>query len=230
MSIDKIDTYFYQPRVSITGGDYTYNLGVGYRRIPSEDLLWGINLFGDYEDLHEHGRIGLGYEAITQKLEGRLNTYFGITTKRVVEERDNVNSIYERVANGFDYELGTPLPYLPWLKIYASGFWYDFKESDNMIGWKSRLEAKLSEALILEFFTWDDNKGGQEFGGKAEVRVAFDSFADFKEIFTLSDEPFPRKDLKKSTLIPVERNFDIVVEKWSETPPGNVVVAIGRAN
>ncbi len=226
-SDDKINTFFYQPRVSITGGDYTYNLGLGYRRLPSEDFLWGINLFGDYEDLHEHGRIGLGYEIITQKLEGRLNSYFGVTTKRIVEEGNGV-SIIERVANGFDYELGSALPYLPWLKLYASGFWYDFKKFDNMTGWKSRLEAKLSEAITLEFYTWDDNKGGQEFGGRAECRIAFDSFSDFKEIFKLADEAFPRKDLKKMTLIPVERDFDIVVEKWSTV--GNTTVEIRRGN
>ena len=223
-SEDKTRTFFYQPRISITGGDFTYNLGVGYRRLPTEDFLWGINLFGDYEDLHEHGRIGLGYEIITQKLEGRLNSYFGVTSKRVVEEGSGV-SIIERVANGFDYELGSALPYLPWLKLYVSGFLYDFKKFDNKVGWKSRLEANLNEALTLEFYTWDDNKGSQEFGGKAECRLAFDHFSDFKEIFKLADEPFPTKDLRESTLIPVERNFDIVVEKWSE---GGVTIEIGR--
>lgn len=226
-SEDKTRTFFYQPRVSISAGDYTYNFGLGYRRLPSEDFLWGINLFGDYEDLHEHARIGLGYEVLTQRLEARLNSYFGITTKRVVEEDDSA-SIFESVADGFDFELGTPLPYLPWLKFYTSGFWYDFKESDNKAGWKSRLEAKLSEAVILEFYTWDDNKGAQEFGGKAECRVAFDNFSDFRKIFKLADEPFPKKDLRKAMLIPVERNFDIVVEKWSEG--ADFIVAIGRSN
>jgi hypothetical protein len=226
-SEDEDRTFFYQPRVSITAGDYTYNLGIGYREVPSEDFLWGINLFGDYEDLHEQGRIGFGYEIFTQRLEGRLNSYFGLTTKRIVEEEDNASSTFEDVANGFDYEMGAALPYLPWLKFYVSGFWYDFKRFDNKVGWKTRLEAKLSDALILEFFTWDDNKGQQEFGGKAECRLAFDKFSDFKEIFKIAEEPFPNRDFKKAMLIPVERDFDIVVERWTES--ANFVIEVGRS-
>lgn len=228
-SEDKSRTFFYQPRVSISGGDFTYNLGVGYRRLLlDEDFLWGINLFGDYEDLHEHGRVGLGYEVITQSLEARINSYFGVTTKRVVEGDHDAVAIFEEVADGFDYELGSALPYLPWLKLYASGFWYDFNKFDNKVGWKTRLEAKLSEALVLEFYTWDDNKGSQEFGGKAECRVAFDSFSDFLEIFKFADEAFPEKDLSEATLIPVERDFDIVVEKFSED--ASFTVEIGRGS
>ena len=229
-SDDETRTFFYQPRISITGGDYNYNFGLGYRSLASEDFFWGINIFGDYEDLHEHARTGLGYEIITQRLEGRLNSYFGITTKRIVEEDENINSIFERVVNGFDYELGSSLPYLPWLKLYVSGFFYDFKKFDNKVGWKSRLQANLSQALRLEFYTWDDNKGSQEFGGKAELRFIFDNFSDFKQIFKLADEPFPRKNLKKSILIPVERNFDIVVEKYSESAIGGATIEIRRGN
>jgi hypothetical protein len=225
---DKINTFFYQPRVSLSAGDLTYNFGVGYRRLFSDNLLWGINVFGDYEDLHEHARAGAGLEVLTQRLEARLNSYFGVTSKRVVEE--GTSTIYEKVADGLDFELGAPLPYLPWLKLYGSGFWYDFDKTSDRMGWKSRLEAELSDALILEFYTWDDNKGEQEFGGKLECRLAFDSLSDLIENFKLADEPFPRKDLSQSTLIPVERNFDIVVEKWSETQNGNVDVVIGRAN
>lgn len=88
------------------------------------------------------------------------------------------------------------------------------------------MEANLSEALTLEFYTWDDNKGGQEFGGKAECRFNFDRLSDFKEIFKLADKPFPQKDLRKATLVPVERSFDIAVEKWSEG--AGVTIEIGR--
>ena len=85
-SVDKIDTFFYQPRISLKGGDFNYSLGLGYRRLLNEDLFLGVNVFGDYQDLHEHARVGVGLEAIGQILEARLNSYFGVTTKRVVEE------------------------------------------------------------------------------------------------------------------------------------------------
>lgn len=227
-SDDKINTFFYQPRVSLSGGDITYNIGVGYRKILRDNLLLGINLFGDYEDLHEHGRLGVGLEALGQIIEARFNSYIGcLTTKRIVEQNGG-STVFERVADGVDFELGAPVPYLPWLKFYASGFWYDFDNFSDKVGWKTRFEAKLNEAVLLEFYTWDDNKGGTEFGGRVRCNIVFDKLSDFAEVFKPADEPFPEKDLAKQTLIPVERNFDIVVEKWSEN--ANLTIEILRGD
>jgi len=227
-SEDKSKTFFYQPRISLKAGDLTYNFGVGYRKIIQDELLLGVNLFGDYQDLHQHGRVGVGFESLGQVFEARLNGYFRVTPTRVVEETDT-SITYERVANGADFEVGAPVPYVPWLKLYTSGFWYNFTRFDDKCGWKLRLEAKL-KGLRLEFYTWDDNKGEQEYGGRVRFTIAFDKLSDFKEAFKFSDEPFPKRDLTEQTLIPVERNYDIVVEKWSESKTGNVTVEIGRAN
>ena len=226
-SQDRITTFFYQPRISLTGGDLTYSLGVGYRKILHSNLILGVNLFGDYQDLHEHGRLGLGFEALGEILEARLNSYFGITTKRIVENSPS-STTYERVTDGLDFEVGAPLPYLPWLKIYTSGFWYDFDKFNDKYGWKTRLTVKLNDTFTLEVYTWDDNKGEQEYGGKLECRIPFEAIPDFREIFVLSKEPFPREDIRKKVLIPVERNFDIVVEKWIET--ASMTIEIGRGN
>jgi len=229
-SLDKINTYFIQPRVSMRGGDFTYNLGAGYRKLQSENLLWGINIFGDYADLHEHGRAGVGFEALGQKIEARLNSYFGITSKRIVEEQGGVVSIYERVADGLDLEAGTPIPYLPWLKIYGSGFFYNFRKANDKFGWKSRLESRVTDWCIIDLYVWDDNKGETEFGGKLEAKIPFDKWSDIKNAFKFAKTPYAEKDLTEYTLIPVERNFDIVVEKWSESANSNITVRIGRGN
>jgi len=228
-SQDKAVTLFYQPRISLQAGRATYNLGLGYRKIVSDNLLLGANIFGDYQNLHQHGRLGVGFEALGQILEARLNGYFRVTPTRIVENT-STSTTYERVANGVDFELGAPIPYLPWLKLYASGFWYDFTQFSNKYGWKTRLEAKLNNAFTLEFYTWDDNKGGEEYGGRLRCNIAFDKLLDFKNVFAIASEPFPKKDLAKQTLIPVERNFNIVVEKWSKSKTGGVTVEIKRAN
>jgi len=219
------ETVFIQPRFNFRDNRMICNLGLGYRKVVSDNLLLGANIFGDYQELHQHARIGLGVEALGQILEARLNSYIGITDKRLIEESSSSDT-FERVADGLDWELGLPIPYLPWLKIFTSGFWYDFDRFDDKYGWKTRLEAKVNEAITLEFYTWDDNKGEQEYGGRLRCNLAFDSWSDFKEIFSLASEPFPEKDLRKQILIPVERDFDIVVEKWQET--GSMSVEIGR--
>lgn len=223
----RADTVFVQPRVSLKGGDLTYNLGLGYRRLQGEDFLWGINIFGDYADLHEHGRVGVGLEALGQVLEARLNSYFGITPKRIVEESSSA-TIYERIADGLDLELGSVVPYLPWLKIYGAGFWYDFDKAKDKYGWKTRLEARVNNSLRVEFYLWDDNKGEPEYGSRLRFNIAFDTWSDLSRALRFAERPFPAKDLRKETLVPVERNFDIVVEKWSES--SSLTVEIKRGN
>ena len=222
----KENTVFVQPRISLQNARTSYNIGFGYRRLMSEDLMLGANIFGDLEDLHDHARVGVGLEAFGQILEARLNTYFGVTSQRLVQQQTG-SATYERVVDGLDFELGSPIPYIPWLKIYGSGFWYDYKQFDDRKGWKTRLEAKLNDGIRMEFYTWDDNKGDVEYGGRVRFNLAFDGMFDFSDSLHIADEPFPKKDLEKETLVPVERNFEIAVEKWTETANTTIQVARG---
>ena len=137
-----------------------------------------------------------------------------------------MSSCCDGVADGMDAELGVPLPYLPWIKIYGSGFFYNFSKFADKRGWKSRVEFRLNDAWLVEFYKWDDNKGDPESGGRLRFFLNFDTWTDLKEAFRPSEEPFPKKDLTEEALIPVERNFDIVVEKWTES--SGFVVEIGR--
>lgn len=223
---DKTDTVFIQPRVSMRGGRSIYNLGAGYRRLTSDDLILGFNVFGDYQDRHHHGRLGFGVEALGQVLETRLNTYFGgITPPQEIVDTESSRTI-ERVVDGADVEFGIPVPYLPWLKTYGSAFWYDFKDFSDKFGWKTRLEARVNDYWRLEFYTWDDNKGEIEYGGRIRLNVAFNGLFDFRDAFKPSAESFPKKDLTEQMLIPVERSFDITVEKKIEAK--GLVVEAGR--
>jgi len=222
----KENTIFVQPRVSLTNEELTYNLGFGYRRLVSKNLMLGANIFGDYDDTHNHCRIGVGIEAFGQILEARLNTYFGITPTRIVEQSGGTTT-YEKVVDGMDLEVGTRVPYVPWLKVYGSGFWYDFKNFKDKYGWKTRLEAKLNDGLKMEFYTWDDNKGKTEYGARIRCSFAFNDVFDFSDNLKLSNEPFPKKDLAKQALCPVERSFNVTVEKWVETATTTIEVLRG---
>lgn len=219
-------TVFIQPRASFQEGDGTYNLGVGYRHLVSENWLLGINVFGDYGAEHDHGRMGIGTEAIGQILEARVNAYIGVTEQREVQQ-GAASTTYERVANGLDYELGSVVPYMPWLKVFGSGFVYDFNNSNNRVGWKSRLEATLSESLKLEFYTFDDNKGDQEYGGRLRFNIAFNTLSDIFSGFQFSDQKFEEKDLREEMLEPVERHHEIVVERFISS--GGLTIEAGRS-
>jgi hypothetical protein len=224
----KTNTVFIQPRVSVRDERSLFNLGFGYRRLVADDLILGINTFGDYQDKSRHGRVGVGLEALGQILEMRLNSYFGgITSKSNIVETAAGLTI-ERVADGVDLEFGVPLPYMPWLKLYGSGFWYDFKESSDDFGWKSRAEARINDYTRLEVFTWDDNKGDRELGGRLRFNIAFHSWTDILGGLKFSGQAFPEKDLTKELLIPVERHHDIVVEKYTKSK--GLTVEAGRGS
>jgi hypothetical protein len=231
-SSDKVNTFFTHDRISIQEERGTYSAGLGYRRLLFDDnLLAGINTFFDYQDLHKHYRQGLGLEAITKMLEARSNFYFALSPKRLVEDTPGAY-IYERAANGIDMELGGPVPYFPWLKIYGGSYIYDFKMSKDMVGWQLRGEIKPYKFMTINLMTRNDNKGTPEYILDGRMTFAFDDLnpKNILSAFKFPDKPYPNADLKKRTLDRVERNFNIVVEKWSQSKAGNVIVEIKRGS
>lgn len=225
-SDDQVDTVFTHDRISLQDERGTYSAGVGYRRLFNEDFLGGINTFFDYQDLHRHYRQGIGLEALTKTIEVRANSYFGLSSKRLVDDTTNT---YEKAASGGDIEVGIPVPYLPWVKVYGSYYRYFFQHSSDMSGWQERLEFSPYKFTTINFITYDDNKGSREYRMDGRINLAFDSFApkSMLSAFKVSDEPMPGVDLKQKTLARVERNFNIVVEKWAVTP-GGLTIEIGR--
>ena len=226
---DKENTVFTHGRMTFQDERGTYSLGVGYRRLLSEELLAGINTFFDFQDLNKHYRTGVGFEAIGKRLEGRLNTYFGLSPKRTIWETASAAE-YEEAVDGFDVELGGPVPYLPWLKLFSSYYFYDYNKFSDMKGWKLRGEIKPFECLTVNLETYDDNKGDQEYRMDTRISLAFDSFTPKSVLaaFKPSDEPYPEVDLRERTLDRVERNFNIQTERWVET--SGVIVEIKRGN
>lgn len=229
-TMDKTHTFFTHDRISIQNERGTYSAGLGYRRLLFNDgLLAGINTFFDYQDLHRHYRQGLGIEAIGKRLEARLNSYFGLSPKRIVQET-SASTTYEKAVDGYDIELGGPVPYLPWLKLFGSYYYYDYKKFKDMGGGKFRAEIKPFEFIVINLETYNDNKGGAESSIDCRLNLAVDDFTprSILSAFKLAKEPYPATDLTKRTLDRVERNFVIQVEKWKET--GNGIIEIKRGN
>ncbi len=226
----KKDTVFTHIRISEQDAYGTYSAGVGYRRLLfNNNLMAGINTFFDYQDPHQHYRQGVGLEAIGTFAEFRANGYFGLSPAREVESVGT----YEKARDGFDVELGAPVPYLPWMKVFGSCYWYDFKEGPDVEGWKGRVELKPMDFLTINLETYDDNKGSQEWRSDVRFTLWVDSFAP-KDIFAALASSFktalPEVDMKERTLDRVERNFQIVVEKWSDGGGvGGFSVQVGRS-
>lgn len=222
---------FNQSRISEKSSRPTYNLGLGARKVFNDKYLLGINSFYDYQDLHKHSRSGVGFEAISDRgMEARVNTYIAISRDRLVGEDDS-NLYYEKVANGFDWELGVPLPYMPYLKLYGGGNWYNFEHFKNKYGWQLRMEYSPIKNSRIDFIVLDDTKRkGVDYRFEGAITLAFTSFSlhDIIKDIKGSKQAYPKIDLHDKLLNRVVRDFDITVIKSTESKATGLTVEGGR--
>jgi hypothetical protein len=223
-----MDTLFTQGRISILGGSEDYSAGLGYRHLLADsDLMLGINDFFDYKSLHQHYRTGIGLEAISNTLEFRANSYFGLSPDRLVDETDTTR-VLERAADGFDLELGGSLPndkesggsspFQQWLKVFGGFYRYDFHNNKDVSGWKVRTEIKPLQGIGLNLALLSDNYDRQQYQADLRVNLSLDDFRPrsfISAIMSAVDSP-AAPSLGTRTLDRVERNFDIKVERWTE--------------
>ena len=155
------------------------NLGIFWRRIENK-VLYGANLFGDYEKSKygEFLRYGIGGEVKNAYVSFAANYYVPITNEKSVN-----STLVAFSREGYDANLRIAIPQLDFLKVAADYYHYDGKYSlaaDN--GFRYGLEVQPIDDLRIGVF-YDD--GGEEFGGniaytynisppqKRESKVAF---------------------------------------------------------
>jgi len=220
---DKIHTFFIQPRLNIQSGRDTLNLGGGYRRIIRDMIMVGANAFWDWRKQNDHGRIGVGVELIGRYLESRMNGYFGVTSPRLVELTSST-ATYERVPNGMDYEIGTRVPFLSFMKIFFSQSFFNLKYSRDYNRRQGRIELKPFSFVTANFYLVDDSQLPAEYRFDFRISVNLDDLKKLK----IEDEPYPAIDLKQRTLDRVERDHDIFVESYGIDRATGMIVSIGR--
>jgi hypothetical protein len=230
-SRDEDWVFFNQSRIAERSARPIYNVGFGLRKAVGEDYLFGVNTFYDYQDLHKHSRGGIGFEALTYEgLEARVNTYLRISKKHLVGE-DSATEYYEEVANGLDYEAGTPLPFMNFLKVYGGGYWYNFEHFKNKYGWKFRTEYNPLPYSRLNFEIFDDTKRdsvGYKLEGAITLALTSFSWDDIRDDLKFSRRAISKIDVRKKMLNRVVRDFDITVIKSSKSKATGLVVEGGK--
>lgn len=137
---DTKNTFFTQDSIYHRDDRTTVNLGLGYRRLEMDNkVMLGANAFYDYEFPYGNRRTSIGLEARTTVGELNFNQYWGASSWM-----NAANSYQEKSLGGTDIEVGVPLPYMNWAKVYGRGFiWRGVDGANDLKGTDISLRAQL---------------------------------------------------------------------------------------
>jgi hypothetical protein len=204
------------------------NAGLGYRRLLMNDkLLVGGNSFFDYEFLRGHKRTGIGAEVKFGPLDFTANGYLGLN------ERSVDDGSVERVPNGFDLELGSQVPYLPWARVYGKYYVWDQRTDDGhrVHGAEVSGEANLYRYLSVEAGARQDVGGSPEGFMMLRVKLNRDTAGGLFEGPIVDSKIFADRDMSKLMLGKVRRENRIILVRSSAVQgKGGVTVTVGRAH
>ncbi len=223
---------FFEPRVNHLQSETLFNAGVGYRQL-FRDRTWmlGGNLFYDYDTNTSHYRVGTGAEAISSYAELRANGYLGLSLTREIDPGvPQSQSIVERAVDGYDVEVGAPLPFYSRLKLFGGYEWYDFKKFKNREGWSVRAEYKPVPFAVLDVTFGDNTKrnSGWIMNLALKPPIWENEWKRIESPLQLDPRMFPDADVGGRLLTLVERHHEMVVEKY--TSGSGVTVEVGRRN
>lgn len=166
------DITFFQGSLLRWDGDRdTINLGLGQRKfLLDKNILIGANAFYDHEFDVDHSRLGFGAEIITSVGEARANRYYANSNVRLNNQRAGTS---ETAMDGFDYEAGTHIPYIPAWKVFAKYFSWDRPNTSvDQEGYTYSTELKTSYGItfVAGLTKYDNSKDDKPF-----VKIVFNS-------------------------------------------------------
>lgn len=200
---------FFQGSFFMHDGDReTLNLGYGKRFFNSDkSFLFGLNVFYDHELDYDHQRGSIGAEIKSSILELNTNHYFAIS-----DEKTGKNSIKEEVADGYDFELGTHVPYIPSAKFFAKIFEYEIPGGSDFEGleYTSNIDIPNS-GLNLEVGFKD--YGNASYDDQWFINLTFNLSKLNNKTNFVSQEVFERVSMKDKKYDKVRRENLIVKSK-----------------
>lgn len=212
----KSKTLFLQARLARNykfGDDrVTANIGFGYRQLFMDNtVLLGANTFYDYESELDHTRVGFGVEARWYNFDFYANYYDATSDRRTYSGSEGTWS--EEALDGYDLELTSQIPYLPWLRVRGKHFRYDaVQAADDIDGWSYSAEMDLHPNMRFEIGSTDDNFSDSTLFAKLTLHLASPSRpAATKEL--VADKIFEMRDMSNHTLDKVRRDNTIKVER-----------------
>jgi hypothetical protein len=214
-SFEKKHTFFTQARVNheVVFGDKrtSSNLGLGYRSLFLDNkVLLGANSFFDKQWESGHARVGYGFEAKWANFDLFANYYDAISDEKIID------GATERALDGYDVELRSIVPYLPWLTVSGRSYEWDSKATiatPNTKGTTATLEARITPNITLEAGMDDNNNQDKSHFIQTRFKIADLGSKKSKKINFVDDKAFRLRDMSNHTLERVRRHDKIFIEK-----------------
>ena len=188
---------------------YIGNIGLGYRILsPDENFMFGLNAFYDEDIKNEHARASLGLEVKGSILDFSANKYQKATNMKVVDGTE------EQVLSGWDYNLSSQLPHMPWAIFNYRGYKNQKeKAKEHTEGSVYSLELSLSPSV--EFDVSLDNASNSGIDDVIAAQINF-VYPPKEKKYTmksgLSENVFEKENMEKKLKEKVKRNNNLVVE------------------
>ena len=185
------------------------NFGIGYRALNEDKTsMAGINSFIDY-DLEGHTRGSVGLELKASMLDFTANSYHKLTNMEVVDGTE------EQVLSGYEINLASQVPYMPWSKINWQNYYWDNEKASvdtkgNKLSWEMLLSPTVQFDVTGDFS--DNSSTDDEYSYKLSfVYPPRDDKKTLKDGF-LSDLAFEKENVERKLKEKVRRSNNLTVE------------------
>ena len=165
--------------------DETLNAGLVYRMMNSDmTVIYGVNVFYDYQFNTGHKRTGVGFEMKSSVYDVNINLY------EAQSDIHHVDGVPEVAAGGYDAEIGMQVPYLPWAKLYYKAYQWNNETLDIKDGQNISLYMEPTSRLSLELGVQDDDSMTKNGFLKLNYIVCCNDRKMGPSIFTVSNQAF----------------------------------------
>lgn len=217
------NTAFIQFRTMFQNGTTTFNTGLSYRYLMNDEkYLFGINGFYDAYSRYAQQRWSLGGDFHTQWISIWGNYYDNVLRWRHTGNTGS-NIIQRRVCPGGDFNASAPFPYLPWLRIEAGFYVWDYKNAKDASGYRIAGRAQIAGPLFIEGGRTEDRYQANNFV-RLSLNLGFPNFMEYTLFNTpVSKTVLPARTLKRFILDPIRRYNNLRFQQRTTTSSGIIV-------
>ncbi len=186
------------------------NIGIGYR-VLNEDktTMFGINSFYDQDFFEDHARASIGLEAKASILDFTFNQYQKLTNQKVV------NGNKEQVLSGWETNLSSQVPHMPWIIFNWQGYRHDNeKASEDSKGNIYEFAMYLNPSLEFTYARDNSNTEGVESTNTYRLSFIYPPRNNRPTMLDgfYTEEEFVKENVEAKLKDKVRRNNNLVIE------------------